>query len=136
MIQSRKSITILFLLISLVTGLFAIHLLSLRPDSWGSWLGLSIGGIVGVVSCLPIEKAIKKKSLSDSLNSKRDQNSNISASVSRLMIPSVIGGMLLAKLVSSIFSFEIQNLINNFIFAWIVIVFSYGATLAWRFVPD
>lgn len=139
MFQSRNSITIFFFLTSLLAGLYAVYTMNLTPDSWGYWVGLGIGGLTAITTCFLAEREIRRKKEEpphDTTKNQTNESSGVSTSTSKWLIPSVIGGIIIAKLVENLFNQEIQNLINNFVFAWIVVGSGYLASLAWRFMSD
>jgi len=134
MMQSRTFIIITFSAISLLTCLFTLHLLLLEGSSREIWAGLIAGSSLGVWCCIYFNNIINK---SIANRNKKNVNivSNTNHSASRWMIPAAIGGMLLARLVSNLLEPGIQDLINNAVFAWIIITFSYAAFVAWWYLP-
>lgn len=132
MIQSRNSFVVTFLLISILAGAFALHLTVSQRNSWGSWAGLFLGSSIGVLSCLYLEGAIRKGRRSDPADDSGRKKQNLSESSSHRMLISVVGGLVLAKLVAGTFGQQTQTLINIAVLSWIAVTFSYGAVLIWR----
>lgn len=125
MIRSRNAAIIVAVSIVLFVSLFMLYDLSLHPPGFSSWAGLIVGGGSGLILCVLMQRSIGKNSAPQ-----EPQPSN-----SRWMIPSIVGGMFLAKIVSNNFSPDFQSFVNNMVSSWIVVVFSYMAFVAWRHVP-
>ena len=53
--------------------------------------------------------------------------------VRRWMIPTIIGGLVLARLVIRSLNAETQDIINIFVFSWIAVFALYAAFLMWRY---
>jgi hypothetical protein len=48
------------------------------------------------------------------------------------MIPTVAGGVILARIVTETLDPEIQDIVDNFVSGWIAIFFTYSAIWFWR----
>jgi hypothetical protein len=133
--QSRNTVIIIALSISFVFCLFTVVPLLAQESSGEAWIGLGIGGSLGVWGCLLLLRAIHRSKANNGRNSD-NSNSTPDHTSSQWMIISAVGGMFLARLVSTIFDPGIQTLINHAVGAWIITSFSGTALLLWRYFSN
>lgn len=122
--QSRFAVTLFFLVSSIITGFYLVYRLAI-DHSFSSWIGLLVGTILAISSCYFLLNPAKAE---------EEAIVNLE-STSQWMIVTVIGGILLAEIVSATFSTPLQNAIDNSVSVWIVIVFGWMGILAWRYMP-
>ncbi len=134
MIRSRNAVIIIGFSFSFVFCLFTIIPLLAQESTWEAWIGLVIGGSLGIWGCMYLFRAIRKNKTNNDRNNK-SINLDTNHATSRWMIVSAVGGMLLARLVSNIFDPGMQRLINNAVSAWIITSFSGAAFIVWRYLP-
>ncbi len=134
MTWNRNVFIIVGFSISFVVCLFTAVPLLAQESSWGAWVGMVIGGSLGVWSCLYLFRAIRRSKANSDRNS-QNIKSNTNYATSRWMIISAIGGMFLARLVSNTVDPVIQSLINKAVAMWIITSFGGATFLIWRYLP-
>jgi H+/Cl- antiporter ClcA len=88
------------------------------------WIGLIVGGIFGIFSCLYIAIAWGPIDM-------RSGSSNAKKTDPRWMPIAVIGGIITARITSTVLMPEIGMAIDNCLITWIVIVLGYVVIQIW-----
>lgn len=119
MIQSRGFKIVFFLSMSIMAFGSILYITGL--DTTPKIISVSVGGILGILTC--VFSPLSHTRLSSADSSRR---------IDRWMLPTVVGSVILARVVTETFEPEIQDIALNFVSAWITIFFTYSAIWFWR----
>lgn len=125
---NRKFIVAGTLLMIVFFGLLTIFNPEAAPEQPGYWLSFAIGAILGVVVCWYLKATWDPKTLTL-------KDPNAYTADPKWMGPTVILGIITAKLLPYIFAPHIQVMLSNLIIALFITSFGYVAFQVWRYRP-
>jgi hypothetical protein len=120
-IQKRRFKIIFFLIASILA--FGSIFFIMGLDTKAKMISAGVGGTLGILTCLYIQLANSQAS--------DDPNVNGTDHISRWMIPSVLTGTIFARVVIESFEPELQNIVMNFVSAWLTFFFAYLTIRFW-----
>jgi hypothetical protein len=114
----KAAISLLFI------GILCILIIIGYPDkSINYGLGLVTGTALGILSCLYIRKINSGVSKPEIPNK---------GSVNSIWMPiSVIGGMILARVIFGLIDYQLETILLNAVLSWITLTFSYISWKVW-----